>query len=330
MALDEHSIIERFFRPLAGKGAFDLRDDAGLLPVSHDLDLVVTTDMIAENVHFLPGDPPETIAQKALRVNLSDLAAKGAKPLAYVLSLGLRQDIDETWLAAFASSLHQDQERFGIGLLGGDTISVAAGPVISITAFGTVAKGKMVHRFGGQPGDALYVSGAIGAGTMGLAILTKDAGPWDKLGTALRDDLVARYRVPEPRIELTPALIAYASAAMDVSDGLVGDCDKLAAASGCTAEIAAERVPFPEGLPVAQHAKILAMLLTGGDDYEILAAVPARNESGFRNAAAAAAVPVTRIGVLAEGAGPTRVLLEGWALALDRRSYVHGRGGRAR
>jgi thiamine-monophosphate kinase len=326
VAPDELAIIDRYFRPLAGEGAFGLRDDAAQLSVPPDCDLVVTKDMIAVGTHFLPDDPPETIARKALRVNLSDLAAKGAKPLAYMLGAGFGRNVDEAWLAAFANGLRGDQELFGIRLLGGDTISVAAGPVISITAVGTVAKGKMVHRFGGRPGDALYVSGTIGAAASGLALLKGTRGAWDRLGSEARDALVGRFRVPEPRVGLAAALTEFASAAMDVSDGLVGDCDKLAATSGCAATIEADRVPLPTGLAADRDESLRALLLTGGDDYEILAAVPPRNEAGFTAVSRQVCIEVTRIGSLREGHGPTEVLFQGRALPLQRRSYVHGRG----
>ena len=324
MPLDEHTIIHRFFRPLAGEGAFDLHDDAARLAVPPGVDLVVTADMIAVGVHFLPADPPHTIAQKALRVNLSDLAAKGARPIAYVLSAGFAPDLDERWLEDFCLGLRRDQDSFGLSLLGGDTIDVPIGPVLSITAFGAAPGGRMVHRFGGRAGDALYVSGTIGAGAAGLAILKGEPGPWDALPAADREALVRRYRVPEPRVALAPALVEFASAAMDVSDGLIGDCDKLSAASGCAASLEAERVPLPRGLSGTVDERMLARLLTAGDDYEILAAVPPGNEPGFREAARSAGVEVTRIGALTDGSGPTQVRLDGAELALDRRSWVHG------
>ena len=280
--------------------------------------------MIASGVHFLPNDPPDTIARKALRVNLSDLAAKGAKPLGYLLCAGLGSAVDEAWLAEFARGLAEDQATFGIALLGGDTISVAAGPVLSVTAIGSVPKGRMVHRYGGCPGHALYVSGTIGAATAGLALLTGAGGDWERQPAIDCEELVARYRTPEPRLALAPALVAFASAAMDVSDGLIGDCDKLAYASGCGAVIEAGRVPLPRGLDAAD-ADLLARLLTGGDDFEILAAVSAEREAAFRDAAEEAGVPVALIGRLTEAAGPAEVLLRGRPLSLQRRSYVHGR-----
>ncbi len=323
MPLDERDIIERFFRPLAGEGAFGLLDDAGRLDVSPDFDLVVTTDMIACKVHFLPRDPPFSVAQKALRVNVSDLAAKGAEPLAYVISFGISSEIEEGWLADFVRGLKADHARFGLRLLGGDTVRVPDGPIISVTAHGLAPKGRMVHRSGGRPGDLLYVSGLIGAGAVGLALLKGEAGPWDALPHARRDALIAHYHVPQPRVELAPLLVAYASAAMDISDGLIGDCDKLAAASGCSADIEVEHVPLAEGLGATDDPALLARLITGGDDYEILAAVPPEKAPGFESAAEEAGVPMSRIGVLkAESAAP-RVTWRGSDLNLVARAYTH-------
>jgi thiamine-monophosphate kinase len=171
--------------------------------------------MVAEGVHFLPGDPPGTVAQKALRVNLSDLAAKGAKPVGYVLGAGFGATVDEGWIAGFAEGLRVDQAEFAVALLGGDTITLPGGSVFSITAFGTVPAGRMVHRFGGRPGDALYVSGTIGAATAGLALLQGRAGRWDALAAADRDALVRRYPGPS-RGSRCAGAGGVASAAMDV------------------------------------------------------------------------------------------------------------------
>jgi thiamine-monophosphate kinase len=322
---DELAIIERFFRPLAGEGAFRLLDDAGLLTAPPDSDIVVTNDMLSANVHFLPGDPPDTIARKAIRVNISDLTAKGARPLGYLLGLGVAPDTSEAWLTAFAEGLRDDQARYRITLLGGDTISVSAGPTISISAFGAVPKGRMVHRFGGSSGDALYVSGTIGESAVGLALLKKRPGPWDELPPARRDQFVQRFRVPEPRVALAPVLADYAAATIDISDGLVGDCDKVAGYSRCSAVIEAESVPLPAGIAGLQDAQMLEWLLTSGDDYEILAAIPRENEAGFRRAAQGAGVAIARIGQLTPGSALTEVRLGGKPLAISKRAYVHGR-----
>jgi thiamine-monophosphate kinase len=325
VALDELSIVDRFFRPLAGEGAFALKDDAARLAAPAGCDLVVTADLIAEGVHYLPGDPPDSVARKALRVNLSDLAAKGAEPLAYTLALALGPRADGAWLAGFSAGLRDDQARYGLTLLGGDTSAAPAATIIAVTAFGAAPAGRMVHRFGGRPGDLLFVSGAIGAANAGLALLREEPGPWERLGADARAALVLRYREPEPRTRLAAALAEFASAAMDVSDGLVGDCDKLAAASGCSAAIDAERVPLPGELRTPDEAT-LARLLTGGDDYEILAAVPRGRAAAFRAAAAAAGESVAEIGALVEGGGPTDVRLRGKPLTLYRRAFVHAPG----
>jgi thiamine-monophosphate kinase len=292
-------------------------------PPGHEL--VVTTDMVARGVHFLD-DPPDTIAQKALRVNLSDLAAKGARPLGYVLSIGLSPEIDAAWLSGFAEGLRVDQATFAIKLLGGDTIGVPDRTVIAITAFGLVPTGGMVRRSGGRPGDRLYVSGTIGGSAAGLALITNEDGPWSKLTEKERALLIRRYRVPEPKMAMAPGLIEFASAAIDVSDGLIGDCDKICAASGCSAVIEADKVPLAPGLSGSRSPELVARLLTHGEDFEILAAVPAQKCVTFEAKARTANVPITKIGRLVEGHNLTTVLFEGGPLGLTRRAFVHGGG----
>src|SRR4051794_20111960 len=237
MASAEDSLIARYFAPLATEpGTFGLTDDAAVLNVSPD-DLVVTTDAIVEGVHFLAGDPPDSIARKALRVNLSDLAAKGAAPAGFVLTLALREAGDE-WLAPFARGLGEDAKLFGCALLGGDTVSTPGPVMISITAFGPTSAGRVVRRHGAQPGDRVVVTGTIGDAALGLDVLQAGA-----VATALASDpaaremLIQRYRVPQPRIALATAVRDFASAAMDVSDGLAGDLVKLCAVSGVSAAI---------------------------------------------------------------------------------------------
>src|ERR1700675_598181 len=228
----EDSLIARYFRPLAtDPGALNLIDDAAILKASGD-DIVVTTDAIVEGVHFLSDDPPDTVARKALRVNLSDLAAKGATPAGFVLTLALRA-ADEAWLTPFARGLGEDAGLFSCPLLGGDTVSTPGPKMISITAFGRVAEGKMVHRSGAKPGDRVVVTGTIGDAALGLDILKGGAVATDLADdAAAKEMLVGRYRVPQPRNALAAAVRDHASAAMDVSDGLAGDLAKLCAASG--------------------------------------------------------------------------------------------------
>src|SRR6478736_5269291 len=242
-ASGEDSLIARYFRPLAtDPGAFGLDDDAAALKPDGN-DVVVTVDAIVEGVHFLPDDPPDTVARKALRVNLSDLAAKGAVPAGFVLTLALRSP-DEAWLKPFAAALGEDARRFGCPLLGGDTVSTPGPLMISITAFGRVPPGKMVHRNGARPGDRVMVTGTIGDAALGLAVLRGGKIHAAMTDTAAREILVERYRVPQPRVALAEIVRRYASAAMDVSDGLAGDLTKLCGVSGVSAVIDLVSVPL--------------------------------------------------------------------------------------
>ena len=250
-ASGEDSLIARYFRPLAtDPGAFGLADDAAVLKALGE-DIVVTTDAIVEGVHFLPDDPPQTIAQKALRVNLSDLAAKGATPAGFVLTLALRR-VDDSWLTAFARGLGEDTSAFNCPLLGGDTVSTPGPLMVSITAFGRVAPGKMIYRSGARPGDHVVVTGTIGDAALGLDILKKGrvAAAFAN-DAASRDMLVGRYRVPQPRNVLASAIRAHAHAAMDVSDGLAGDLAKLCAASAVSAAIELAAIPLSKAASAA-------------------------------------------------------------------------------
>ena len=319
----EDSLIARYFRPLAtDPGAFDLTDDAAILKSSGD-ELVVTTDAIVEGVHFLPNDPPDTIARKALRVNLSDLAAKGTTPAGFVLTLALRAP-DDAWLTAFARGLGEDAARFQCPLLGGDTVSTPGPLMISITAFGRVPAGRMVRRNGAKAGDRVLVSGTIGDAALGLDLLKGGAAA--ALGGDQRELLIGRYRVPQPRIALAQAVLGHASAAMDVSDGLAGDLAKLCAASGVSAAIDAQSIPLsgPARSLLGSGAVGIESIVSGGDDYEILCTIPENRFEAFAQAAALAGVPVTPIGTIIAGSSvPTFIDGQGTEIALLRRSYSH-------
>jgi len=322
----EDSLIARYFRPLAtDPGALNLGDDAAILKASGD-DIVVTTDAIVEGVHFLTDDPPDTVARKALRVNLSDLAAKGATPAGFVLTLALRA-ADDAWLAAFARGLGEDAALFGCPLLGGDTVSTPGPTMISITAFGRVSKGQMVHRSGAKPGDRVVVTGTIGDAASGLDILRRGA-----VAAVLADDaavkemLVGRYRVPQPRTALARAVRDYAHAAMDVSDGLAGDLAKLCAASGVSAVIDAQSVPLSAAAAtlLARGTVGIETIVSGGDDYEILCAIPENRFEAFAQAARQAGVAVTSIGTVIAGPSVPKFLdAQGREIVLQRLSYSH-------
>jgi thiamine-monophosphate kinase len=326
MASGEDSLISRYFRPLAtDPGAFGLGDDAAVLKALGD-DIVVTTDAIVEGVHFLADDPPDTIARKALRVNLSDLAAKGATAAGFVLTLALRA-ADETWLTAFARGLGEDAGLFGCPLLGGDTVSTPGPLMISITAFGRVPAGKMIHRRGAKPGDRVVVTGTIGDAALGLDVLKGGAVAAALAGdAAAKQMLVERYRVPQPRNALANAVREHASAAMDVSDGLAGDLAKLCAASGVSAVIDAPSIPLSARTAAlrARGTVGIEAIVSGGDDYEILCTVPEASFEAFARAARTAGVAVTSIGsVIAESSVPKFLDGEGRAIPLRRLSYSH-------
>jgi thiamine-monophosphate kinase len=322
----EDDLIARYFKPLAtDAGAFGLVDDAAILKGSAD-DLVVTTDAIVEGVHFLPDDPPDTIARKALRVNLSDLAAKGATPAGFVLTLALSK-VDDRFLAPFAQALGEDAKAFACPLLGGDTVATPGPLTISVTAFGRVPAGRMARRQGARPGDAVVVSGTIGDATLGLLIRTRGSSAGALTGdAATRDALVARYRVPLPRLPLAQAVRECASAAMDVSDGLAGDLAKLCKASAVSAEIMLQDVPVSPQAQACLSAgtTTIEALISGGDDYEILCTVPQARLPAFMAAARDAGVAATVIGAIREGAAPPRfVAADGREVRLERGSFSH-------
>jgi thiamine-monophosphate kinase len=322
----EDSLIARYFKPLAtDPGAFHLTDDAAVLKALGDA-IVVTTDAIVEGVHFLSDDPPDTIARKALRVNLSDLAAKGATPAGFVLTLALRS-ADDAWLTPFARGLGEDAGLFGCPLLGGDTVSTRGPLMISVTAFGRVPPGRMVHRSGAKPGDRVVVTGTIGDAALGLDILKGGAVAAGLAGdVAGREGLIGRYRVPQPRNALASAVRDHAHAAMDVSDGLAGDLAKLCAASGVSAVMDARSVPLSATAAtlLARGAVGIEAIVSGGDDYEILCAISENRFEAFAQAAELAGVAVTSIGTVIAGPSVPRVLDNaGRDIALPRLSYSH-------
>jgi len=310
----EFALIARHFRPLAGPGALDLIDDAAVFTPPAGRDLVVAADAMVAGIHFLPDDPPDLIGRKLLRTNLSDLAAMGAVPLGYLMTVSAPRDTPEDWFAGFAAGLAADQAEYAITLLGGDTTSTPGPISLSLTILGHVAPGAAMRRTGARDGDGLWVSGTIGDGALGLLAARGEIADPD--GT-----LAGRYRLPRPRLALGQAVAGIAHAGMDVSDGLVQDAGHLCRAGGLGVVIEADAVPLS---PAARAAGRLALCLTGGDDYELLLAVPAAAEPALAEAAARSGTPVARIGGFR--AGPPRVLVraaDGTALPLGTGGWSH-------
>ena len=321
----EFDLIARYFAPMAGKGGLGLLDDAALLtpPVGHDL--VLSKDALVAGVHFFADDPPETIARKALRVNLSDIAAKGAAPLGFLLGLGLPDDWTEDWLAGFASGLAADSAHFRCPLLGGDTVKAGERLFLSITVLGSLPSGTMVRRSGGRAGDILYISGVIGASTLGLSLRLDPAAAWARdVSETMRENVRRSYLVPDPASALAEVIRNHARAAMDISDGLIGDAMKLAIASGTGIEIDARKVPLPPGFQriIQRDPDLLEQILTGGDDYQVLAAIPPHLAAFFEKEALKAGMPVTAIGKLTSS-GIRVISLDGGMLSLARHSFRH-------
>jgi thiamine-monophosphate kinase len=322
----EDRLIARYFRPLAKHpGALGLVDDAAVVTPPAGCDLVLTTDGVIAGVHFFADDPPDGIGRKALRMNLSDLAAKGAKPIGFLLALSLPAELDEAWLAAFAAGLGEDAERYGCALLGGDTDRTPGPTAVSISAFGAVPHGKMVRRSTARPGDRVVVTGTIGDAALGV-LLRRDqrVGERLRLSQAMIAHLERRYLLPEPRSALADAVLRHASAAMDVSDGLAGDLAKLCRASSVAAEIDVERVPLSAAARAALAADpaLREPALTGGDDYEIVLTLAADQLVAFQSAAQACGVAATEIGRVTAGQG-TRFVLDGKTLTFARPAYSH-------
>jgi thiamine-monophosphate kinase len=271
-----------------------LMDDAAVLQVGGEA-IVLTCDTIVEGVHFLAGDPPEDVAWKLVAVNLSDLAAKGARPIGVLLGYALG---DDGWDAAFARGLGTVLGAFGLPLLGGDTVAMPEGAprVLSLTAIGA-AGAATPSRAGATPGDQLWISGTIGDGGAGLKLL-RDGGA----GPA---GLIERYRNPRPRLEAGQRLAPMASAMMDVSDGLLIDAARMAAASGCGVSIALDAVPMSDDLlALAGDGRDARLGAAGaGDDYELLFAAPPSFEHAIVALAETIGLPLTRIGAFEAGRG---------------------------
>jgi thiamine-monophosphate kinase len=321
--LGEDDLIARYFAPLAGPAGLGLRDDAALMRPPPGEDLVLTTDALVAGVHFFADDPPEGIARKALRVNLSDLAAKGARPLGFLLCLALPRDWSEDWLKAFAGGLGADAAAYGCPLIGGDTVATPGPLTLSVTAIGSVPEGRMPKRTGVKPGDHLYVTGAIGDAAIGLRV-RQGRGP--DIPKAEKAFLLERYLTPEPRVALIGAMVAHANGGMDVSDGFVGDLTKMLDVSGVSARVPVYRLPLSRAAraAIAADPGLFEVAATGGDDYELLASTTAESARAFEAEAAAAGVPLTLIGEALEGRRPPRFVgADGGPVVFARGAFSH-------
>lgn len=321
--LGEFAMIAKFFAPLAdAPGACGLNDDVATLSVPQGQELVAKVDAIVEGVHFLRDDPAGLIAKKALRVNLSDLAAKGASPLAYLLALSLPDWVGDDWLARFAAGLREDQQLYDISLLGGDTTSTPGPLTLAVTALGSIETGRTIRRAGARPGDAVFVSGSIGDAGAGLAVLS---GAGASLSEVDRSHLIGRYRLPEPRLALGQRLTRLASASLDVSDGLIADLGHIAEVSRVRIAIEAPRIPLSAACMALWGKDTGASLraATAGDDYEIAFTAPAGAREAIAKAAAETGVAIQEIGRVEAGEGIVLLDGRGQPVPVDRPGFTH-------
>ncbi len=332
----EEAIIQEFLAPLAAgyAGAFGLQDDCAAIAPTPGHDLIVKTDPIAEGVHFSAGDRPEDIGWKALAVNVSDLAAKAAIPRAYLMAMSFPDAPARDWMQRFAQGLREAQTAFGMHLIGGDT-DRRPGPItISITVFGEVPSGKMIRRGAAKPGDMLYVTGFLGTAAIGLALKKEPAlaEQW-LLSDSQVAEAIAHLHRPEPRLAAREALLACASAAMDISDGLAKDLGRMCKASGCGARVRIWDVPRDVAADKAVKFDPAHWqdVLAAGDDYELLIAVPPQGAAEFEQRVRACrqggptAQPfaVTRIGEMASGSAVELLDADGKPLQLRSTGWEH-------
>jgi thiamine-monophosphate kinase len=322
----EFDLIARYFAPLAANapGALGLKDDACTFVPPAGSELVFTTDALIANIHFLRTDPPDLIARKMLRVNLSDLAGKGAQPLGYLMTTAFDDAADETWLSKFVAGLAEDQAEFGIALWGGDTVATPGPLSLTATLIGAVPRGRALRRGGARPGDRVLVTGTIGDGFFGLAAHRGELG---ELDAAERQFLAQRYLVPQPRVALGRALAeqGLVHAGMDVSDGLAADLAHMCRASGCGAEIQVARVPLSDAVAelVARDPALIGSALSGGDDYEILLAVPPDRVPDVVEAARKSGTAISDVGLFRAETSVDFIDRDGEPVLLGKPGFTH-------
>lgn len=329
--ISEDLLIARYLAPIAGEGSLALLDDAAVLSPPPGHDLVLTKDALVAGVHFFADDPPASIARKALRVNLSDLAAKGANPAGFLLALALPSNLDESWIAAFAAGLGEDARAYACPLLGGDTVKASGGLTISVTAIGYCETGRMVKRTSGLPGHKLMVTGSIGDAALGLQMRLQPDAAWVRaLSSEARAHLADRYLHPEPRNALAAIIRDHAAAAMDVSDGLLGDAVKLAASARGHGVVAAPRIELAR-VPLStaarealeQEPRLMSTIVTGGDDYEVLMSVADEHVPVLAAASAQAGCEAHVIGELIARIQPLFIDVNGAAANFGALKFEH-------
>jgi thiamine-monophosphate kinase len=323
----EFTIIEKYFAPLAADclGALGLKDDAAILDAAQ---YVISKDILVEGVHFVTGDPARSVARKALRVNLSDIAAKGAKPAGYLLGCVWPESVDEEYIAEFAGGLKDDQDEFKICLMGGDTTvhrAKKAPLTISLTMFGVAGRSGMIKRSSAAIGDDVYVTGTIGDSGLGLSILARK----EKGLKEFKDQLCERYQVPSPRVQIGGALCGIANSSIDISDGLIADAGHLAEESGVAIEIGVDRIPLSAGASAwasnfaGGSDSAIMKLAAFGDDYEILFTAPPSCRRAIQMAAQVTKTPVTKVGRVIRGAGVLMKNAEGATLSPECAGFDH-------
>jgi len=321
----EFKLISDVFAPLATgfDGALGLKDDAALLTPGSGAQYVTTVDAMVAGVHFIGDEPAARIGQKLLRVNLSDLAAMGAAPVGYLLTLALPVEIGDDWLANFAAGLHLDQQQFDICLMGGDTVSTPGPLTLTLTAIGSVPRGRSLQRNAAQPGDDLYVSGTLGDAALGLKAVQGE------LPVPLVDEdrawFIERYQLPQPRLALGQSLIGLAHAAMDISDGLIADLGHMAVASEVSLRIEHAGLPLSTAARhvVDEVPDLIETVLTGGDDYELVFSAPEESRDQISALSAEMDIPLTCIGGVKPGQGVYLFDKSGEIVNLSKSGWTH-------
>lgn len=318
MSRGEFALIDQLLKPLASDfpGALGLTDDAALVDIAPGQSLVVAKDAIVSGVHFFADDPADAVAQKLLRVNLSDLAAMGAEPLAYLTVIARPRELTDAWLEGFARGLANDQERFGLSLIGGDVVSTPGPLLLSCTILGQVERGRALRRSTARADDVVWVSGTLGDAALGLRV---------RKGLAATEDeafyLLDRYRRPDPRLALGRRLIGVAHAAIDISDGLLADLGHILETSKVGARIETASLPVSNtahGLPGWLEAA-----LGGGDDYELLFTAPASATGTIEAIGHELDLGLTAIGRITAASGLDVVDATGARIATDSLGWRH-------